>query len=83
MRKILLASIFALGLSGCGELVTIQSAEVAKQLGSNGFEDEVRSTGISRLDACMPWTNICPTVVKMSVGRNTNVLDFDSIYAHS
>lgn len=80
MRKILIACLFTLGLGGCGQPVTIQSAEVAKQLGANGFEDEVRTTGISRLDTCFFWTKICPTIVKLSVGKNTNVLDFDSIY---
>lgn len=80
MRNFIILSALALSLGGCGELVTIQSAEVAKQLGGGGFEEEVRLTGITRLDACMPWTKICPTVVKMSVGRNTNVIEFDSIY---
>lgn len=78
MRKLFTILALSFSLAGCGELVTIQSAEVAKQLGPNGFEEEVRQTGVTRLDAC--FRGLCPSIVKMSVGRNTNVLDFDSIY---
>lgn len=85
MNKLALASIaaFTLGLAGCGERVVIQSAEVAKQLSAHGFEEEVRTTGMSRLDTCWPWYPNCPSIVKMSVGRNTNEIVIDSIYLPS
>lgn len=79
MKKFIALFTLAVSLGGCGQMVTIQSAEVAKQLGGDGFETEVRQTGITRLDACI-FAKICPSIVKMSIGRNTNQIEIDSIY---
>lgn len=55
MKKlyVFVIALSVIALTGCGERVRIETGEVAKQLGTNGLEKEIRRSGAFRLDSCL------------------------------
>ena len=81
MKKIGIAVAFllAIGLAGCGEVVSISPGEVGKQNTSSGLEDDIRSSGTMRMDSC--WgTALCPTIVKLQMTSESTEVKIDSVY---
>lgn len=73
LNLLLIAIVSLLVLSGCGSKVTVESGRVAKQLGTNGLETEIRRAGAFRLDSCI--TTACPSLVILDVFENTATIE--------
>lgn len=78
LTKYAVLSLLLLVLAACGDRTSVQPGEVAKQLTTNGLEEEIFEPGVFRMDTC--FTSACPKLVRLQVNKAAVDLTIDSLF---